>query len=229
MFKVLLIVSVFALFFSSCSAEKNESSHPLADYFYPIQEDAQVYVYRDVIGGLDEQFHRVYTVEDQAGKHIVVERYASDGRILEALNFNLDSLNVQDHMVVNRNQKKTKALLYKTTFFPWNANQGTWFASKFEGVLDSTLILQELKRSLRSLAVNREVMGNETACISFVDSTKFTLINPFMKTEKTLMEKSTSFFAKGTGLVEWIGSKNKVHFKLEQIMSQEEWLKIMGK
>jgi hypothetical protein len=186
-------------------------------------------VYRDIIGGLDEQFHRVYCVSDHLGKHLVVERYASDGRILEALNFNVDSLDIQDHMVVNREQKKTRAILYKSTYFPWGKDRKTWFASKFEGVLDSTLILQEIKRSILKSGMEREVLGDNTRCIVLLDSTRYSLINPFSKSEKSLTEISHSYFAEGMGLVEWKGSKNKVHFKLEQIMSQEDWLKIMGK
>jgi len=211
----------------SCKENNLESKHPFARYFYPILDEPKIYVYRDVIGGLDEQFHRVYCVKDHKGKHLVVERYASDGRILEALNFNIDSLDVQDHMVVNRSQKKTKAILYKTTYFPWNEAQQTWFASKFEGVLDSTIILQEIKRSLAKDKIEREVLGNMTSALSFTDSTRFTLLNPFSKSEKILEEKSTCFYAQGFGLVEWMGQNNKVHFKLEQIMSQEEWVKIM--
>lgn len=110
----LLIASLFA-----CGKDKPSSKHPYASYFYPIEKEAKIYVYRDVIGGLDEQFHRVYSVKDNAGQHVIVERYAADGRLMEALNFNLDSLDIQDHMVVNNQQKKTQAMLYKTTYFPW--------------------------------------------------------------------------------------------------------------
>lgn len=225
-----IIGFVFAVYcLIGCSSQQSESRHPLAHYFYPISSTPVIYVYRDVIGGLDEQFHRVYCVTDHLGKHLVVERYASDGRILEALNFNVDSLDIQDHMVVNREQKKTKAFLYKSTYFPWGNDRKTWFASKFEGVLDSTLILQEIKRSILKSDVEREVFGENTRCIVLLDSTRYSLINPFTKTEKSLTEISRSYFAEGKGLVEWKGSKNKVHFKLEQIMSQEDWLKIMGK
>jgi hypothetical protein len=205
----------------------NDSVYALKDYFYPVPNNPIVYVYRDMIGGLDEQFHRIYSVSDHAGKHIVIERYASDGRILEALNFNVDSLDVQDHMVVNRNQKKTKAILYKTSFFPLNSKSSTWFASKFEGVRDSTLILQELRRTVSGFDVNRVIMGNETPCLSLLDKTQYTEINPFSKTQKTFTELSTSYYQKGFGLVEWVGKKNKVHFKLERIMTQNEWVRII--
>ena len=229
MFKRFFFLGGFFLLFCGCQNSQTDSRHPYAAYFYPVSTTPKIYVYRDVIGGLEEQFHRVYSVKDQKGKHLVVERYASDGRILEALNFNVDSLNIQDHMVVNRDQKKTKAFLYKSSYFPWGTKDKTWFASKFEGVLDSTLILQEIKRNVEKKKVMLEVLGNSTSCIKFRDSTRYTLINPFLKNEKSLLEISTSYYAEGFGLVEWKGSKNKVHFKLEQIMSQEDWLKIMGR
>ncbi|MBM3164276.1 MAG: hypothetical protein FJZ80_02335 [Bacteroidetes bacterium] len=229
MYRKIMVLSLLALLVSGCGQNMKESSHPYAQYFYPVLETPKIYVYRDVIGGLEEQFHRVYCVQDAAGKHLIVERYASDGRILEALNFNVDSLDVQDHMVVNRDQKKTKATLYKTTYFPWEKNSRTWFASKFEGVMDSTLILREMKRSILKSSVRLEVLGEDTPCMLMVDSNRFTLINPFLKSEKSLTENSNSYYAEGIGLVEWKGTNNKVHFKLEQIMSQETWLNVMGR
>ncbi len=215
------------LLLSACASNEIKSKHPAARFFYPILDEPKIYVYRDMIGGLEEQFHRVYAVKDHLGYHVVVERYASDGRILEALNFNVDSLDIQDHMVVNRNQKKTQAAVYKTTYFPWKGSDETWFATKFEGVLDSTLILQELKRKQDSDHVFIEVMGAERQCIKYRDLTKFTLINPFAKTEKKLEIVSSTYYAEGVGLVEWKGSGNKVHFRLEQIMDQSEWVKFI--
>jgi hypothetical protein len=218
---------LIVLLLGACSLNETQSKHPAAKFFYPILDEPKIYVYRDMIGGLEEQFHRVYAVKDQLGHHVVVERYASDGRILEALNFNVDSLDIQDHMVVNRNQKKTQAVVYKTTYFPWKGTDQTWFATKFEGVLDSTLILQELKRMQLSDHASIEVMGEQKTCIKYKDLTKFTLINPFAKTEKKLEMASTTYYAEGLGLVEWKSKGNKVHFRLEQIMDQTEWLKFV--
>jgi hypothetical protein len=202
---------LFCVLLGACSSNDVASKHPYANYFYPILDEPKVYVYRDIIGGLEEQFHRVYSVKDHLGHHVVVERYASDGRILEALNFNVDSLNIQDHMVVNRNQKKTKAFVYKTSYFPWH----------------KTLILQELKRNILSENVFIDVMGEQTKAVKYKDYTKFTLINPFTKTEKVMGLPSYTYYADGVGLVEWKSNGNKVHFKLEQIMDQADWLKFI--
>ena len=56
---------------------------------------------------------------------------------------------------------------------------------------------------------------------------KFTLINPFTKTEKVMALPSYTYYADGVGLVEWKSNGNKVHFKLEQIMDQADWLKFI--
>ena len=123
----------------------SSSLRPYVNYFYPVIEEPKIYVYRDIIGGLDEQFHRVYSVNDHLGLHLVVERYSSDGRILEALNFNVDSLDIQDHMVVNRAQKKTQANVYKTQYFPWKKGEKAWFATNF--CFRKTLPLKSLIRN----------------------------------------------------------------------------------
>lgn len=94
------------------------SKNPNAAYFYPLDTVPKIYHYRDIANGLDEEFHRIYTVEDALGPHLIVEVYASDGRLREAINYNIDSLVVQDHMVVNRVQSKEKTLLYKISFSP---------------------------------------------------------------------------------------------------------------
>ena len=78
----------------SCS-EKNSNKSEFVDYFYPYDTIPKIYVYRDVVGGLNEQFHRVYGVEDEAGKHIIVELYSSDFRLTEALNYNHPSYGIR--------------------------------------------------------------------------------------------------------------------------------------
>ena len=90
-----------------------QSANPNMEYFYPWDTVPKIYLYRDVANGLDEQFHRVFSITDSQGEHIVVEIYTSDGRIIEALNYNIDSLDLIDHMVVNRNGEKTKTELFK--------------------------------------------------------------------------------------------------------------------
>jgi hypothetical protein len=194
-----------------------------------VEQEAKIYVYRDVIGGLDEQFHRIYSVKDNVGQHVVVERYAADGRLLEALNFNLDSLDIQDHMVVNNQQKKTQAMVYKTKYFPWNQKETTWFATKFEGVMDSTLIFYEMKRTLRGDEALLDVMGENQKAIKYKDRLRYTMLNPFTKKEKEINLTQFTYYAENIGLVEWKSTTNQKHFKLEQILTQQEWVKIIAR
>ena len=226
--KLLTSFLVVILLLSCGSNEQIKSTHPLANYFYPYSESPQIYLYRDVANGLEEEFHRVYSLKDQEGQHIIVERYASDGRILEALNYNVDSLDVQDHMVVNFKQEKTKAKLYKTKLFPLNKEEQTWFATKFQGINDSTLFLKELKRNLVRQDVLKEIMEKESSCLEFHDIIRQTLLNPFTKKENMIEAEQISYFAEGIGLVEWHSLDKKVHFRLEQILNQDEWLKIIS-
>jgi hypothetical protein len=226
--KLLTSFLVVILLLSCGSKEQIKCTHPLANYFYPYSKSPQIYLYRDVANGLEEEFHRVYSLKDQEGQHIIVERYASDGRILEALNYNVDSLDVQDHMIVNFKQEKTKAKLYKTKLFPLNKEEQTWFATKFQGINDSTLFLKELKRNLVRQDVLKEIMEEESSCLEFHDIIRQTLLNPFTKKENMIEAEQISYFAEGIGLVEWHSLNKKVHFRLEQILNQDEWLKIIS-
>jgi hypothetical protein len=223
------IVFLFSLILIlwSCKDELAfHSENPNIAYFYPLDSVPKVYLYRDVAHGLEEEFHRVYTVKDKEGQHLVVERYASDGRILEAINYNVDSLDVQDHMVVNRFQNKEKATIYKNQLFPMNLKKETWFASKFQGVVDSTVILKEIKRKFKTKK-EISVMDEKVEALVFDEKIRLTVLNPFTKKEEAREADAVTYFAKGYGLVEWHSKSKKVHFRLEQIMEQSQWVKII--
>jgi len=221
-----LIFLTGILLWSCADSPKFNSVNPNVDYFYKLDSVPKVYLYRDVARGLEEEFNRIYTVKDNEGEHLVVERYASDGRILEATNYNIDSLNIQDHMVVNFKKEKEKSILYKNTLFPMNLQKETWFAVKFKGVTDSTVMLKEVKRIYKR---NKEieVMGEKVDALVFEEKVKLTVLNPFTKKEESRQAKATSYFAKGYGLVEWHSSNKKVHYRLERILEQQEWVKII--
>jgi hypothetical protein len=53
-------------------------------------------------------------------------------------------------------------------------------------------------------------------------------LNPFTKKEQTYKAKQFSYFAEGFGLVEWHSLNKKVHYRLEQILTQEEFIKIIA-
>ena len=220
----------FGIFFSllcSCSTADTDSSHPYSEYFYNYDTVPKVYRYRDIIHGLNEQFHRVYGIEDSKGKHIVVERYVQDGRLTEAFNFNVDSLNVMDHMVVNALGENEKATLYKDEFLPKAKGTETQFISKFSGVTDSTVFLMEVNRQLSDVKI-RKVQSDSLECIKLEENAIYTLLNPFTKQENQQKLETVTYFAKGVGLVAWYDIKKRSHFELEEILSQEKWIKLIS-
>lgn len=204
------------------------SENPNAAYFYPLDTIPKIYQYRNIANGLDEEFHRIYTVEDAVGPHLIVEVYAGDGRLREAINYNIDSLVVQDHMVVNRIQSKEKALLYKNQLFPFDLQKETWFASKFSGVTDSTVILQEVFRRFQTKKSTRVLAKKKLSALVFQDKIRRTLLNPFTRTEKEVTGIQYAIFAEGFGLVAWNNRNKSIHFRLERILSQKEWIQIIA-
>jgi hypothetical protein len=225
--KFVFSCSVLLVLLFSCNSNKLDSKNPFAAYFYEVDSIPKIYLYRDIANGLDEQFHRIYKVEDSQGEHIVVEIYSTDGRIIEALNYNVDSLNIMDHMVVNRNNEKTKAELFKDKLIPMNEQEEVAFASRFQGFLDSTLILREVKRKVKGPEISWDVLGENEPTICFEDRIRMTNFNPFTKKENVQEGDAISYFAKGYGLVEWHTKNKKAHYRLEKVLSQKEFLSII--
>jgi hypothetical protein len=205
------------------------STHPYYAYFYPYDTIPKIYLFRDVAHGMDEQYHRIYGLKDSYGEHIVVEIYAADGRIIEALNYNLDSLDVMDHMVVDRNQKKTKADVFSNRLIPESKGKEAYFASRCPGFLDSTLILKEVKRKVINGEIKISVLDESIQAVRMDDQIKLTNFNPFTKKENSIEGKAVNYFAKGYGLVEWYTPNKKVHYRLEKVMEQQEWIKIISR
>ena len=205
------------------------SKNPNAAYFYPLDTVPKIYHYRDIANGLDEEFHRIYTVEDALGQHLIVEVYASDGRLREAINYNIDSLVVQDHMVVNRVQSKEKTLLYKNQLFPFDLQKETWFASKFSGVVDSTVLLHELFRKFQTRKQTVFLAKTKAEALFFKDKIRRTVLNPFTRTEKEVLGQQISVFANGYGLVAWYNRNKTIHYRLERVLTQKEWIKIISR
>lgn len=226
--RILSVLIVSLILLGSCDKDSTAVSvNPYASYFYTYDSIPKIYLFRDVAHGLDEQYHRIYGVKDSKGDHIVVEIYAADGRIIEAINYNVDSLDVMDHMVVNRAQEKTKAELFKNRLIPMNESEEAYFASRFQGFLDSTLILKEVRRKVYSNETSCKVLEEELPALRMDDKIRLTNFNPFTKKETVVEGQAINFFAKGYGLVEWYTPNKKVHYRLEKVMDQQEWLKII--
>ena len=227
-----LIIFFFSslILLTSCGSkdQKFKTVNPNSEYFYPIDTVPKIYLYRDIAHGLEEEFHRIYAISDLAGEHVVVERYASDGRILDAINYNVDSLTVFDQMVVDRFKKKEKARIYKNKLFPMDLKKQSWFAVKFNGVVDSTMILREVKRKFKKRQTINVMEEEESEALVFEDLVRQTVLNPFTKKEQAYEAKQLTYFAKDYGLVEWHSLNRKVHYRLERILTQEEFVKIIA-
>lgn len=228
-FMKLSVLAVLAGTLFSCTEEKI-SQNELVEFFYPMDSIPKIYCYRNAEDGLHERFDRVYSLEDSYGKHIVVEHYSEDGRILEAFNYNLDSLRVLDHMVVDIKGHKTQAMVLKNALFPFKKSEKTWYASKFKGSQDSTMILTEVLRGiLPKSPINFKNRGETKPTLVTTDTIRVTEYNPFTREEKETVNLYESYFAKGVGLVRFRDKKRKTDYVLEKIISQKEWLKALNK
>jgi hypothetical protein len=228
----IIIFSILVIGLAACTTEeivsdKVVSTNVFGPHFYTYDTIPKIYVYRDVAGGLEEQFHRVFGIKDTQGEHIIVEIYTDQGRIIEALNYNVDSLDIMDHMVVDRNQLKQKAELFKNRLIPEDKKSTAEFASRFAGIMDSTLFLHEISRTYSSTK-KIDVMGKQIEAVVFKDEIRLTLFNPFTKMEDEKVGESVVYFAKDFGLVEWHTPNKKGHYKLEKTMTQEEFVNLMS-
>jgi hypothetical protein len=226
--RIISLCLLLAFGITSCNSDS--SKNELADYFYPMTGEGQVYVYRDVKNGLVERFHRIYRIEDSQGKHIVVEIYSEDARIIEAYNYNVDSLNLVDHMIVDRDGKKRQAELFKNTLFPMNMTDETYFASRFPGVRDSTLILQEIQRKVNPVKQKEQItiMGKKKQALIIEDNYRTTIFNPISKEESELNGRNYSYYVKGIGLARWHDKDKKSDFRLQNILTEKQWTQLIN-
>ena len=105
-------------------------------------------------------------------------------------------------------------------------NEELWFASKFSGLTDSTVILYEKKRKFLEKTTT-VILKKNLKTLAFNDKIIQSELNPYTRKERVAVAEMLSLFAEGLGLVEWFSKDKKLHFRLEKILSQEEWVKII--
>ena len=228
--------ALLLLIFFSCrenkiknGPSKNQASPNIQEsFFYPYDTIPRIYQYRDIVHGMREQFHRVYGIRDGYGPHVIVEKYADGRRLTEAYNYSLDSLRVMDHMVVDRLGKNEKALIYQNGLFPKDTSE-TYFASKFSGLTDSTVLFYESFRKINSFE-DRTIMNQKTDCMKLNEVIRITNMDVHSKMESQPKTGNMSlYFGKDLGLVEWHDENKARHFVLERILNQKEWIKLMSR
>ncbi len=72
-------------------------------------------------------------------------------------------------------------------------------------------------------------MDDEIEALVFNDDMRLSILNPFTQKEKELKGKRLSYYAKGLGLVEWHSTNKQIHYRLEQILTQQEWIKMIAR
>lgn len=226
--RLVIAIALGIIGLASCGKSSETSENEFFDYFYAYDTIPKVYVYRNISNGLEEEFHRVFAINDSEGKHVVVEIYSEDGRILEALNYNIDSLDIADHMVVNLEQENTKAVLSENQLIPMSKKDKGVFATNFPGVMDSTFFLKYIERSFVKEG-KADVLGKSVPTVEFKDDIILKLYNPWKKLEDVREGKATQIFAKGYGLVEWSSENKEVQYRLEKIISQSDFVKLMAR
>jgi hypothetical protein len=88
------------------------------------------------------------------------------------------------------------------------------------------VLLMEKDRVLEE-TLSLEVLSKQTESILIKEEASYTLINPY--TEQEQLQQLTMYyaFAKDVGLCEWYDKTKRSHFKLEEILSQDKWIKML--
>ena len=195
-------------------------------YFYPIVDSARIYCYRNITNGLDEEFHRVFTLEDSI-KHLIVERFSASKRFLEGINYDLESKKVLEHVIVNRNNEREIAKIKSSQLFPMDQSTVNTFVSEFSGMNDSVIFRKENHRRYFKTQKTSYQKTKSLKTFIFKDSIEQHSINVFSNKGRKIGAIAFIHFVEGIGPFEWYDENKKIHFKLEKIISQKEWIRLM--
>jgi hypothetical protein len=88
------------------------------------------------------------------------------------------------------------------------------------------VLLSEVKRQFKK-KITYPVMEDDVETLVFSDDLRLTVLNPFTRKENSKSIQRISYFSEGFGLVEWHSLNKKVHYRLEQVLSQQEWIKMI--
>jgi hypothetical protein len=226
------IAILFIVLLFSCSEKKSgkkeigfaTAKSEFAEYFYPEYKNPKVYIFRDSLSPLMEQYHRIYARNILDYRHNILEIYQTGGRFSEAYTYKLnDSLSLMAHTVFDRNKNKEGAEVLRTDLMPMSKKQSSYFVSRFKGPKDSTMMLAEIKRAYWKGPLKMDVMGKSMDVIIMTDTIRQTVFNPFTKQETVLNVLMRTIFAKNLGAVGFYTDNKQLNMKLEKIVSDKEW------
>lgn len=223
---------IIVLFLFGCSenskdnsSNKEKSELNLMDYFYPMNEnEPYIYGYLDEKNPVAERFHRMINFREADSRSFVIERYNASLRIFEGFTLDPDSLNVLDHMMVDKNRQKRKSNVSATEYFPLEMNKTVRFVSDYPSHLDSITTVYDSRRTIIDKDVTVSVMDTTYEAILLRDTVYVHLVNRFTKESGTQSAVIDNYYAKGMGLVKFGDVDGKATYELKRIIPDSWWM-----
>ncbi|MGB2467460.1 MAG: hypothetical protein ACPH90_04865, partial [Crocinitomicaceae bacterium] len=101
------------------------------------------------------------------------------------------------------------------------------FKSIFPGLSEGFVLEYERIRTLDKFE-NRNILSEKVTCLKLNERIRVSNINVDSKLQNESVNDIVVYFGKFIGLVEWHDKNFKQHYVLEDIISQDEWLKIIS-
>ncbi len=227
-----VLFSVLILLSFGCGGDSSESNitasedqkDRIRDYFFPSDSlNPYIYVYADENRPVDEKFYRIFRLKTKDKNDLIVERYNAEFRITEGFTYDLDdNLSISDHMIVDAQGKKRQAKLTSSSLYPVNEDDEAVFISDFPAHIDSLVGVYKSKKTVEE-RFDYEIFGEKTKAIKVLDEVTLSFVNPFNEKGSSNTVEIYRVYAKGFGLTEWYTVDQKIHFKLQRILSNEWW------
>lgn len=207
-------------------SEEVDTELNLMDYFYPLNEDEPyIYAYFDEKAPLDERFHRMINFYEADSRTFVIERYNASLRISEGFTLDPNSLEILDHMMVDKNLKKRKSNITANQYFPLEMHKTVRFVSDYPSHLDSVTAVYDSRRTIIEKDIPVEVMDTTYQTILLRDTVNVHMVNRYTKESGTQTAVIDNYYAKGVGLVKFGDVDGKINYTLKSIISDSWWMK----
>jgi len=212
---------------SACKNDTKNTQELQQKYFYPASDAPYIYVFQDSLDPFFEMFERIVSYYDPLGKHLLIERYNANFNLVESYDLLVDKdYKVLNHILYN-GATQIVAQISDSTFMPWGG-KGT-FASSFPGAVDSILFSLTNKRSLNSEMSQFLWEDKPRSTLVFTDSIYSLAVDLKNQREKAVSAVAYHEFAEGLGRVRIRTADGKSNLILTQILTQDEWKKLVTK